>query len=388
MLSCTPLTPLSRHRAAFALLSFLMMLSAACTPGSGDAGAARTVPAVPVKAAAAVQRDVPRQLRAIGTVEAYSTVTLRSQVEGALSQVHFHEGDAVQTGQLLFSIDDRPFAAELRQAQAALARNQAQARNAAVDAKRRAELFAAGLVSGDEYDNSQTNAAALDAAVRADQAAVEQARLRLQYTTIHAPVDGRIGQLLVNGGNLVKANDTALAVLHQIKPVYVSFAVPEQNLATVRQRFQAGALAVDTFTADRPGHVVRGQLSFIDNNVDRTTGTVRLKAVFANDDEALWPGQFVDVALTLEVEAQVVVVPFAAVQTGQQGPYVYVVNSGGEAELRTVEVGEISGTEVILRSGVAAGEVVVTDGQLRLVPGTKVDLSTEPPAGHANADGG
>jgi len=356
----------------------------ACTSGAGETAATRPPALVPVKVATAVLRDMPVQIRAIGTVEAHATVAVRAQIEGALAQVHFREGDAVRRGQLLFSIDARPFEAELRQAQAALARDQAQARNAAVDAKRRADLFEAGLVSRDEFDNAQTNAAALDATVRADEAAVENARLRLQYTTIHAPVDGRIGQLLVNAGNLIKLNDTTLAIIHQIRPVYVAFSIPEHNLAAVRRHRAAAALAVDAKATDRPDHTVRGELSFIDNQVDRSTGTVRLKAAFTNEDEALWPGQFVDVALTLAVEQQAVVVPFVAIQIGQQGPYVYIVDAKGEAELRSVEVGETTGNEVIVRKGIAGGEVVVTDGQLRLVPGSKVEI---PAAGSADGDG-
>ena len=324
--------------------------------------------------ATAVQRDIPLQLHAIGNVEAYSTVSVKSQVEGQLAHVHFVEGQPVQKGNLLFSIDARPFEAALRQAEATVARDVADARNAEVDAKRRTQLLAQGFVSRDEYDQSQTKAASSAATVKADEAAVENARLQLQYCYIHSPINGRVGQLLVHEGNLVKANDTLLAVINQVRPVYVSFSVPEQELPEVRQRTAEGKLLVQAFVPHHDGTPVVGELRFINNAVDMTTGTVLLKALFANDDEALWPGQFVDVALTLAVRRDAVLVPAEAIQVGQQGQYVFVVAADESAEVRPVVPGERIGQEIVVRQGLTAGERVVTDGQIRLAPGLKVQI--------------
>ena len=323
--------------------------------------------------ASAVQRDVPVQLRAIGNVEPYSTVSVKSQVEGQLAQVHFAEGQRVKKDELLFTIDPRPFEAALRQAEATLARGVAEARNAEVDAKRRTQLLEQGFVSRDEYDQSQTRAVSSAAAVKADEAAVENARLQLQYCYIHSPIDGRVGQMLVHQGNVVKANDTLLAVINQVRPVYVSFFVPEHDLPEVRRRAAEGKLAVDALVTHEAAPVV-GELSFINNTVDMTTGTVLLKALFQNDDEALWPGQFVDVAVTLAVHRDAVLVPAEALQVGQQGQYVFVVAADNSAEVRQVVPGKRIGGEVVVTNGLTAGERVVTDGQIRLAPGLKVEI--------------
>ena len=324
--------------------------------------------------ATAVQKDIPVQLHAIGNVEAYSTVSVKSQVEGQLAKVHFVEGQPVNKGDLLFTIDPRPFEAALRQAQATVARDVAEARNAEVDAKRRTQLLAQGFVSRDEYDQSQTKAASSAAAVKADEAAVENARLQLQYCYIHSPINGRVGQLLVHEGNVVKANDTLLAVINQVRPVYVSFSVPEQDLPEVRQRTAEGKLAVQAFVPQHDGTPVIGELSFINNTVDMTTGTVLLKALFPNDNEALWPGQFVDVAVTLTVHHDAVLVPAEAIQVGQQGQYVFVVAADESAEVRPVVPGARIGPEIVVSQGLTAGERVVTDGQIRLAPGLKVQI--------------
>jgi multidrug efflux system membrane fusion protein len=358
------------HPAAAALAA-LACLANACSSGPGDAGGHQE--AVPVVIATVVQRDVPVQLRAIGNVEAYSTVSVKSQVEGQLAQVHFVEGQRVQKGDMLFTIDPRPFEAALRQAEATLARGVAEARNAEVDAKRRTQLLAQGFVSRDEYDQSQTHAASSAAAVKAFEASAENARLQLQYCYIRSPLDGRVGQVLVHQGNIVEANDTLLAVINQVRPVYVSFSVPEQDLPEVRHRTAEGKLPVEAFVAHETTPVV-GELSFINNTVDTTTGTVLLKALFPNDDEALWPGQFVDVAVTLEVQRDAVLVPAEALQVGQQGQYVFVVAADDSAVVRPVVPGKRMGPEVVVTNGLAAGERVVTDGQIRLAPGLKVSI--------------
>lgn len=359
------------------VVAALLIGAAACNSGGDAANTKREAPPVPVRVAPVTQKDIPIQIKAIGSVEAFSTVSVKSQVEGSLAEVHFSEGDAVKKGDLLFVIDPRPFESALRQAEANLAKEQAEARFAEVDAERRAELFKQGLVSRNEYDNAQTNAAALQAAANADAAAVENARLRLQYCYIHSAVDGRIGQLLVHEGNLVKQNDSTLAVINQVKPAYVAFAVPEGLLPEIRERAGAGALSVETIASGDGKPEVHGELKFINNTVDRTTGTVLLKGLFANDDEALWPGQFVEVALTLRSQQGALLVPLAAIQTGQQGQFVWVVSGEQKVEVRPVVTGDVSGTDVIVREGLKAGDTVVVDGQLRLAPGSRVEINTE-----------
>jgi len=361
------------NRSVTTLLAALTWLVSACSSGPGEGGGDHKQ-AVPVTVATAVQKDIPVQLRAIGNVEAYSTVSVKSQVQGQLAHVHFVEGQRVDKGALLFTIYPRPFEAALRQAEANVARDVAEARNAEVDARRRTQLLAQGFVSRDEYDQSQTKAASLAAAVKADEAAVENARLELQYCYIHSPIDGRVGQLLVHEGNVVEANDTLLAVINQVRPVYVSFSVPEQDLPEVRQRSAAGKLPVQAFLPRHDGTPIVGDLSFINNTVDMTTGTVLLKALFQNDDESLWPGQFVDVAVTLAVHRDAVLVPAEAIQVGQQGQYVFVVAADDSAVVRPVVPGNRSGSEIVVTEGLTAGERVVTEGQIRLAPGMRVQV--------------
>ncbi len=363
----------TRTRLAVGAVAALALVIDACSSGGEDSGRDHKE-TVPVTVAVVVQRDIPVQLRAIGNVEAYSTVSVKSQVEGQLAHVHFVEGQPVKKGDLLFTIDPRPFESALRQAEATVARDVAEARNAEVDAKRRTQLLAQGFVSRDEYDQSQTKAASSAAAVKADEADVENARLQLQYCYIHSPIDGRVGQLLVHEGNVLKANDTLLAVINQVRPVYVAFSVPEQDLPEVRQRTAAGKLPVQALVPHHDDTPVVGELSFINNTVDATTGTVLLKALFANEDEALWPGQFVDVAVTLAVHRDAVLVPAEAIQVGQQGQYVFVVAPEELAEVRAVVPGDRVGQEIVVSQGLTAGERVVTDGQIRLAPGLKVQI--------------
>ncbi|MFQ5667771.1 MAG: efflux RND transporter periplasmic adaptor subunit, partial [Candidatus Binatia bacterium] len=359
----------------------VLLALAACSPESGGRASGQTRAGqhgvVPVSVASVVQREVPVQLRAIGTVEPFSTVSIKSRVEGQLLAVHFHEGQPVHKGDLLFTVDPRPFKATLRQAEANLARDVAEAKNAAADAKRRTRLFARGFVSKDEYDQARTAAAARRAVVNADRATVDNARLRLQYCYIRSPMDGRVGQLLVHEGNVVKKNDTTLAVINQLHPVYVAFSVPEQQLPVIRQRAAATTLQVQAFAPPHNTHPALGRLSFINNAVDTRTGTILLKGRFANDDETLWPGQFVDVALTLGTRTDALLVPAQAIQTGQQGQYVFVVTPDLTAEVRPVVTGERIGQEVIVAKGLAPGERVVTDGQIRLAAGFKVQLKHE-----------
>ncbi len=329
---------------------------------------------VPVVTEIADRKSVPLQVKAIGNVEAYNTVAVKSQVNGEISQVYFREGQDVRQGKLLFRIDPRPFEAALRQAESSLARDRAQAKNAAVDAERYVTLAGKGFVSKQEFDSVRTNAEALQSVVQADEAAVENARLQLEYTAIMSPLDGQTGTITAQKGNVVKANDVPLVTINQITPIYTTFSIPEQSLADVKKYMSRGELKVDAIIPGDEARPVRGELTFVDNAVDRTTGTIKLKGTFGNADRRLWPGQFVDVVLTLSTEPDRVVIPSQAVQTGQQGQYVYVIKDDMTAELRIVTPGRLYGTGTVIDKGIAAGEKVVTDGQLRLVPGARVEI--------------
>lgn len=342
-------------------------------------------PSVPVTLATVAQKDVPITLRAIGNVEAFQTVGVKSQINGELQGVHFREGDDVKQGDLLFTLDQRQLKAELARAEGTLNRDEAQARNARVQAERYAKLLREGVVAQEQYDQFVSNANALEASVSAARAAVEYARLQLQYTRITAPISGRTGNLDVDRGNVVKANDLTLVTINQVTPVNVQFSIPEQQLAEVKQYMAARSLRMEATT--RAGDPTRaagavlassGELTFIDNNVDPETGTIKLKGTFPNRDRSLWPGQFVDIILTLTVEPKVVVVPSQAVQTGQIGAYVFVVGSDNTADMRPVVVKRTFGNETVIASGLRPGDRVVTDGQLRLVRGAKVEEKRSP----------
>jgi multidrug efflux system membrane fusion protein len=340
---------------------------------------------VPVVAELADRKNIPLQLKTIGNVEAFNAVSIKALVGGAVEGVYFREGQDVTKGSLLFKIDPAPYEAALRQAEANLARDVAQAKNAEEQAKRYAILVQKEYVAKDQYDQIRANADALASVVDADRAAVENNRLQLSYCTIKSPINGRAGSVLVNAGNVIKANDLALTTINQIVPTYVTFSVPEQNLADIKKYSARGELQVEAVIPGDEKQPVRGELTFIDNAVDRTTGTIKLKGTFKNLDKRLWPGQFVDVILTLTTERDRVIVPSQAVQTGQQGQYVYVVKDDMTADLRVVAPGRTYQTWTIIDKGVAAGEKVVTDGQLRLVPGAKVEI--KPSAAEAQREG-
>ena len=334
--------------------------------------------AVPVTVATVTQKTVPIGVRAIGTVEAYSTVTVKSQVEGEIEQVHFSEGQDVKEGDLLFTIDARPFEARLRQAEANLARDEAEAKNAQAKATRYKNLYESGIVSKDQFDQFQTSAEALEAAVRADKAAVENAKLQLGYCTIRSPMDGRTGSLLVHPGNVVKANDTSLLVINRVQPIYIDFSVPEQYLPEIKRRMAQGRLEVLALVPDQNQKPAEGVLSFVNNTVDRSTGTILLKGTYPNGDRRLWPGQFMNVALQLSSQTDATVVPNQAVQNGEKGQFVYVVKPDFSAEFRPVEVGASFEGDTVIEKGIQPGEKIVTDGQLRLYPGAKVEVKNQP----------
>ena len=329
---------------------------------------------VPVIAENADQKDIPLQLKIIGNVEPFNAVTVKALVAGEIAGVYFKEGQEVKKDALLFKIDPRPYEAALKQAEASLARDVAQARNAEEQAKRYAILVQKDYVSKDQYDQLRANADALLAAVDADKANVENNRLQLAYCTIKSPINGRAGSVLVNTGNVIKANDIALTTINQMAPIYVTFSVPEQRLADIKKYTALGELKVGATIPGDEKRPARGELTFIDNTVDKTTGTIKLKGTFKNEDRRLWPGQFVDVVLTLTTERNKVVVSSQAIQTGQQGQYVYVIKDDMSTELRVVAVERTYENLAVISKGIAAGEKVVTDGQLRLVPGAKVEI--------------
>lgn len=352
----------------------LLLLIAGCSNKDAVQAAKPQMPGAPVKVATVVSRTMPVALQAIGNVEAISTVTIKAQISGQLVGVHFKEGDFVKKGQLLFTIERPPFEAALRQAEGTLAKDEAQALNAKLDAERYQGLGQQGVVSKQQVDAAGAASNAMAATVAADKAAVETAKINLEYTSIYSPIDGRTGAIGVKEGNLVKANDVPILVtINQIEPIYVSFSIPEQQLADLKQYSNLQSLKVDAAPQGSSQHF-QGKLTFIDNSVDLTTGTIKLKATFDNGARVLWPGQFVDVSLTLKSQPNAIVIPTAALQTSQSGTFVYVVNQDLTAQPQPVKIGWNAGDDTVIASGLQPGQRVVVDGQLRLTPGTKVDI--------------
>jgi multidrug efflux system membrane fusion protein len=336
----------------------------------------KSPPAVPVTVAAAQQQTVPIRLQAIGNVEAFQTVAIKARVDGQILEVNFREGEPVQKGVVLFRLDPRPFQAALRQAEANALRDKAARDQAQSQARRYQELLAKNFISKEAYAQIRTNAETAEATAKASQAALENARINLEYCTIRSPLDGYVGKVLLQAGNLVKANDTAsLVVINQVKPIYVNFAVPEQNLSEVRKRMAGGLISVEALLPDPGAPRISGSLIFVDNAVDPSTGTIRLRAQFDNAEAALWPGQFINVSVRLYEQADAITVPSTAVQTGPEGQYVYVIGADSLAELRKVTVQRSDGEMSIIATGLTKGERVVTRGQLRLGPKTRVQIA-------------
>ena len=333
---------------------------------------------VPVTVATVEQKSMPIEIKVIGTVEPFSTVAVRAQITGQLTNVSFKEGDDVREGQPLFMLDKRPLEAALQQAQANLERDVAQAANASSQAKRYQDLADRGIATKEQVDTSRTGAAASSATVEADRAAVENAKVQLQYATITAPLSGRTGALMVHEGNLVRANDTTpLVTINQIAPIYVSFAIPESRLPDLKHYMAQRSLEVIASAPNDAGPAATGRISFVDNSVDQSTGTIRIKGTFTNQDRRLWPGQYVNVVVTLTTDPKAVVAPSAAVQAGQQGTYAFVVKADHTVELRNVTVDRASGGDSVIKSGLKPGDTVVTDGHLRLVAGSRVSVKGE-----------
>jgi membrane fusion protein, multidrug efflux system len=389
-----------------------MLCLIGCAQQDGKSNRAKGgVPPTPVTVAQAQARDIPIQIRQIGSVEPVAVIAVKAQISGELNQVFFKEGQEIKKGDQLFEIDPRPYQQALDQAQAALekdialvaqaeanlARDKAQAANAKQQAKRYDQLATEGVISKDQNDTYQTTSQVSDEAVRADQAAInsaqasvvsdrsaiETAKLNLSYCYIRSPIDGRAGSLLLQAGNLVKANDTtALVNINQLQPVYVTFSAPEQLLPEIRRYNAEHTLTVRGTGVANGAVTATGQLSFIDNTVDSTTGTIKLKATFPNDDHALWPGQFITVVMTLRTLDHATVVPSEAIQSGQKGQFAFVVKPDQTVETRQVTVGQTIDNQIVVESGISPGETVVTDGQLRLFPGARIRIA---PAAKADA---
>ena len=372
---------MSASRRTLVALACLLVIAALATvafrfaPGS-RAAQPKSAPTVPVSVAVVTTKSVPVRLRAIGNVEPYTTVAVKARIDGQIVAVHFKEGQEVHKGETLFEIDRRPFEAQLAQAQANLGKDRALLDHANEQQKRYKDLLDQKFVSPDAYAQIRTNAQTAAAQLRADEAAIESARLQIGYCTIRSPITGYAGKIQIQEGNLVKANDTvSLVVLNQVVPVNVSFSVPEQSLSAVRKYQADGELQVSAQVPNGGIAPVTGKLSFIDNTTDASTGTIKLKAEFANTDKALWPGQFVDVVLTLTHQDDAIVVPTSAVQNGPSGQYVFVVKPDHSVALRDIKVARSEGDVTVMDSGLSPGETVVTVGQLRLAPGTKITIA-------------
>ncbi len=382
-------------------LLFLAIFSSGCSNEKSSKPASAPIP---VTVGTATQKTVPVEIRSIGTVQASATVTVKSKVGGELVRVHFTEGQDVRKGALLFTIDPRPLEAALKlaearlesdlaqvqQVKANLERDLARAKNADDDARRYQSLIERGVVARQQYEKIRADADALEATVRADRAAienaeaavsadraaVENARIQLGYCSIRSPLDGRTGSLLVQRGSIVKAEDVSLVVINQIIPIDVTFSVPEQFLPEIKKYMAFGKLQVEALVPMNEEKPEKGIITFIDNAVDSSTGTIRLKGTFANRERKLWPGQFVNVVLTLTRQPNAIVVPSQAIQTGQQGQYVFVVKQDLTVESRPVVAGRSVNSETVVQKGLLPEERVVTDGQLRLYPGARVEIKT------------
>jgi multidrug efflux system membrane fusion protein len=368
----------------YSFLCVIGVAAAACSGGeakqstpspSGRGGGGQNM-AVPVTIATAVEKSMPLTIQGIGTVIAASTVSVRAQITGEMTSVNFKEGEDVQQGQVLVTLDKRPYEAVLQQTQATLEKDLAQAANARAQATRYQDLMNRGIATREQVDTMRTQAAALEATVAADRANVENAKVQLTYATITSPMSGRTGLLQVHPGNLVRAQDTQpIVTINKITPVYVSFSVPEAQLPALKRYIAAqGTLPATASAPADTGKPSLGRVNFIDNAVDSTSGTIKVKGTFPNEDRRLWPGQFVNVSVTLTSDPHAIVVPSPAVQTGQQGTFVFAVKPDQTVELRPVTVARVSGDETVVQSGVAVGDTVVTDGHIRLVPGARISV--------------
>jgi multidrug efflux system membrane fusion protein len=352
------------------------LLCAGCSSEKkADPAAGRRDRPVPVSVSPVLQKTIPVEVSGIGNAEAYSTVPVKSRIGGELKKVHFREGQEVRQGDLIFTIDPQPYEAALKQAQANLARATALAKKAAEDLKRYQDLILKEYISREQFEQAQANAEAQTATLRADQAAVENARLNLSYCFIPAPLTGVAGSLLFHQGAQIKANDDrAMVTINRVQPIYVSFSVPESHLPDIKKYSARGPLKVRVSVTNGQTFTEEGLLTFIDNTVDLTTGTIRLKGTFENRDKRLWPGQFLRVTLALSSQPDALVIPTPAIQTGVQGQYVFVATPEQKAEARPVTASRNLDGQTVIEKGLKAGERVVTDGQFQLVPGSRLQI--------------
>ncbi len=375
-----PVFPADSHATLLVSVAIPALLAAcllgACSDKSGaQANAKKAAPAVPVLTGQVVEKSMPLRLHAIGNVETVASVAVKSRVDGQITATPLHDGQDLAKDDLLFQLDPKPYQSQLDQAQANLAHDQAQLDYLRGQEKRYLDLLKQNFVSQEGYAQVAANFRGAQASVIADEAAVQRARIDLGYTTIRSPINGRAGKLMLSQGNMVKANDTvAMVVINQIAPIYVGVAVPEQYLNEIRSRQKKAPLRMEVEL--EKGKIIGGKLAFVDNSVDVSTGTIKLRGIFSNDDRQLWPGQFVESWVTLRDEEKALVLPTQALQTGPSGQYVYVVKADSSVELRTVQVARTEGAETVLAGGLKPGETVVVDGASRILPGSKVSAKS------------
>jgi multidrug efflux system membrane fusion protein len=371
-------TSLAKSLAALLLAAGMASGMSGCKERSSSDGkkgstAKGPPPPVAVVMGTVEQRDVPIYRDGLGTVQAFNTVTVRSRVDGQLQKLSFEEGQDMRAGEVVAQIDPAPFKTQVAQAEAKKAQDEAQLANAKLDLKRNETLLAGKIVSQEVYDTAQALVNQLAAAVQADQAAIDSASVQLNYSTVKAPIDGRTGIRLVDVGNIIRAADSnGIVVLTQLKPISVIFTLPEQSLAEVHQQLSQGEMKVLAVDRDNSTVLDEGKLAVVDNQIDTTTGTFRIKATFANDNLKLWPGQFVNARLLLKVRQGGAVVPASVVQRGPEGPYAFIVQNDMSVQMRKVAVGQIDHGEALIEDGLSPGERVVVDGQYKLQPGSKV----------------
>lgn len=356
-----------------------LLLFSACSskPVEGNAIKPPMRPAVPVLAGTVGERTIPVQIEAIGTGEAYASVSVKSEVQGEVQRAYFTQGQFVKPDALLFTINPAPFEASLAQAQANLAKDEAQLAYAESTLKQNTTLYHEGIIPQSQYDQYRSNAGSLAASVEADKAAIQTAKIQLGYCTIRAPIGGQTGALLVDPGNVIQSVNTALVTINQINPIYVDFSVPQQYLAEIQAERARGPLRVEAVIPNQPTQPEWGTLVFVNNAVDNTTGTILLKAAFPNARRRLWPGQYVNVTLTLSEQRHATIAPSTAVETGQNGNFVYVVKPDDTVAYQPVTIGRVYEGYTVIEKGLTPGETVITDGQLMLYPGAKVQIKKQ-----------
>ena len=361
------------HKVAIAFL--ICVALAGCSRADKNAKASGPPPAVPVGVAAVQQRDFPVYLTGLGSVQAFNTVALKSRIDGQIMQVNFEEGQDVKQGELLIQIDPRPYNVALQTANANLQRDEAQLNNAKVQYERMKALYAGGVIAKQDLDTQEASFGQYEGTIAADKAAIENAKLNLAYTHVTSPINGRIGLRQVDIGNYVQASSTTpMVVITQLHPIAIVFTLPEDQLQVVRQRMKEGTLVVDVYGRDDQTKLSTGKLLTIDNQIDQTTGTAKLKAVFENPDNSLWPNQFVNVHLLLERRKDALTIPASAIQRGPQGTFAYVVDAKNTVQVMPVQVALTQGNTVVIESGLEVGDRVVTDGQEKLQPGSQVSV--------------